>query len=394
MPLCYWQESFQTSVYLINMLPSTVQNSKSPYFVLFGKYPDYASLESFGCACYPNLRPYNPHKLKCVYLGISSQHKGYRCLSSIGRIYISRYVVFNENKFPFKQGFLNTKQAEQIVTSPSSMYSLSTVEFPLEQQENCTSSFPNGSACSSNKESIQGPDSSTNFSSHSPTQFDQNVEVVTTCVGASGTGYIPVSDEGQLEIDLDLPVAKTVATNQPPIAPNRLSDDINRPPVAPSGPYGVISRPPVAPSRPLVALRQPSSNTSRPPVTISQPHELNALQNDRTIVTKSKNGISKPRVSYIGVVTPISNKSITEYPSLSVSEPQSLTEALSTPQWKKVMEDEFNALKKNKTWSLVTYNSDLRVVYCKLIFKTKFKANGEVERFMVRLVAKGFQQDL
>lgn len=57
------------------------------------------------------------------------------------------------------------------------------------------------------------------------------------------------------------------------------------------------------------------------------------------------------------------------------------------------MEEEFNALKKNNTWQLVPYNSDLRIVDYKWIFKTKFTTNGEVERYKDRLVAKSFQQD-
>jgi hypothetical protein len=62
----------------------------------------------FGYACWPNLRAYNDKKLsfrtsKCVFIGYSSSHKGYKCLDqSIGRIYISRDVVFDENIFPFE----------------------------------------------------------------------------------------------------------------------------------------------------------------------------------------------------------------------------------------------------------------------------------------------------
>lgn len=61
----------------------------------------------FGCACWPNLRPYNTRKLqfcskRCVFLGYSTHHKGYKCLDpSEGRVYISRDVVFDEHVFPF-----------------------------------------------------------------------------------------------------------------------------------------------------------------------------------------------------------------------------------------------------------------------------------------------------
>lgn len=63
----------------------------------------------FGCACWPNLRPYNSRKLgfrskQCIFLGYSSAHKGYKCFHrETGRMYISRDVVFDENKFPFAE---------------------------------------------------------------------------------------------------------------------------------------------------------------------------------------------------------------------------------------------------------------------------------------------------
>lgn len=118
MPLHYWWESFQSVVYAINRLPSTVLNNQSPFFVLFKKAPDYSLLKAFWCAYYPNLRTYNEHKFafhttKCVFRGVSGQHKGYRCLSSTGRLYVSRHIIFNEADFPFKSGFLNTKKEEQ-----------------------------------------------------------------------------------------------------------------------------------------------------------------------------------------------------------------------------------------------------------------------------------------
>jgi hypothetical protein len=40
--------------------------------------------------------------MRCVFLGYSNMHKGFKCLDiSLGRIYISRDVVFNETAYPF-----------------------------------------------------------------------------------------------------------------------------------------------------------------------------------------------------------------------------------------------------------------------------------------------------
>jgi histone deacetylase 1/2 len=107
MPLKFWDEAFMTATYLINMLPSKVINNDTPVERLLHKQPDYASLRVFGCACWPNLRPYNQQKLafrskQCVFLGYSPMHKGVKCLDiKSGRVYISRDVVFDETVFPF-----------------------------------------------------------------------------------------------------------------------------------------------------------------------------------------------------------------------------------------------------------------------------------------------------
>jgi len=95
MPLKFWDEAFLTATHLINLLPSKVINYQTPFEKLFLEKPNYNSLCIFGCAVWPNLRPYNSRKLafrstRCVFLGYSSMHKGYKCLEpSTGRVYIS-----------------------------------------------------------------------------------------------------------------------------------------------------------------------------------------------------------------------------------------------------------------------------------------------------------------
>jgi hypothetical protein len=85
MPLKLWDEAFLTATYLINILPSKVLDFDTPTKRLHGHDPDYSMLRIFGCACWPNLRPYNTRKLafrstRCVFLGYSPLHKGYKCL--------------------------------------------------------------------------------------------------------------------------------------------------------------------------------------------------------------------------------------------------------------------------------------------------------------------------
>lgn len=107
MPLNFWDEAFLAATYIINCIPSKVINFDTPLERLFQQQPNYTCFRVFGCACWPNLRPYNTHKLQflskqCVFLGYSTLHKGFKCLDpNSGRVYISRDVTFDENVFPF-----------------------------------------------------------------------------------------------------------------------------------------------------------------------------------------------------------------------------------------------------------------------------------------------------
>ncbi|TXG49982.1 hypothetical protein EZV62_025857 [Acer yangbiense] len=100
---------------------SSVLSFTSPYEKLFARKPNYNFFKTFGCTCFPYLRDYSKHKLdfhtsKCVFIGYSINHKGYKCLHSNGKVFISRNVVFNELEFPFKSLF-GAKPAEEPVTN-------------------------------------------------------------------------------------------------------------------------------------------------------------------------------------------------------------------------------------------------------------------------------------
>jgi hypothetical protein len=104
---CYWVEGLHTTTYLLNRLTTKAINTTIPYFTLHGVAPSYEHLRVFSCACYPNLSTKAAHKLapqstKCVFLGYSADHKGYRCLNlTTNNIVISRHVVFYKADFPF-----------------------------------------------------------------------------------------------------------------------------------------------------------------------------------------------------------------------------------------------------------------------------------------------------
>ena len=82
MPYSYWSFSAQTAANLINLLLTSVLGWISPWSKLYSTTPDLSQLKVFGCACYPNLRPYNTHKLEprtreCIFIGYPTHSKGY-----------------------------------------------------------------------------------------------------------------------------------------------------------------------------------------------------------------------------------------------------------------------------------------------------------------------------
>lgn len=94
----------------------------SPYELLYTKSPDYTLFRSFGCLCFPCLRPYNKHKLQyrstsCIFLGYNSSHKGYLCLDPLtNHIYTTRHVVFDESSFPILTVVVSSSSHSQYVT--------------------------------------------------------------------------------------------------------------------------------------------------------------------------------------------------------------------------------------------------------------------------------------
>ena len=70
-------------------------------------------------------------------------------------------------------------------------------------------------------------------------------------------------------------------------------------------------------------------------------------------------------------------------------------EAISSPDalvLKEAIKTELDSILKNKTWELVNFPSGEKPIGYKWIFKRKYFPNGSIEKYKVRLVAKGFSQ--
>ncbi|CAI7908884.1 unnamed protein product [Closterium sp. NIES-53] len=76
-------------------------------------------------------------------------------------------------------------------------------------------------------------------------------------------------------------------------------------------------------------------------------------------------------------------------------EPATLKEALESgdaEEWKKAMESELKSIEENGTWELVELPEGRKAIMSKWLFKIKSDADGKIERYKSRIVAKGYQQ--
>ena len=332
MPLSYWDEAFNTACFLINRLPSLTIQQDTPVHKLFGKNPDYTMLKVFGCACWPNLRPYNTKKLsfrttRCVFLGYSSSHKGYKCLDrSTKRVYISRDVIFDENVFPFEE--LNSKSPTQTNNSHQTAL-LPAFITPVSYTENA---LTNIEPVVNDSYIIDG---------HSTDVANNNL---------SGISLHPVDNT-------------TVADN------STLNFREQR-------------------------TEQHTSNDE--PSEVPNQHPMRTrLKNNIVQAKQFTDGTvrySETSKKFTGAVTVKTPTTITATETDTVTEPHNLQEALQSPGWREAMNNELSALHYNETWDLVPPKPGINLIDSRWVYKVKRKADGSVERLKARLVAKGFKQ--
>ena len=74
-------------------------------------------------------------------------------------------------------------------------------------------------------------------------------------------------------------------------------------------------------------------------------------------------------------------------------EPMTIQEALKDKRWRVSCKDEINSIDKNETWVLVEKPQGVKLIGLKWVFKVKRNADGSINKFKSRLVAKGYVQE-
>ena len=323
-------------MYIINRLPTSILENKTPFENLYGQLPSFDHLKVFGCLCFAStlahtINKFEPRSTPCVFLGYPFGIKGYKLLNLLTKkIFLFRDVIFHETVFPFAFA----------TYSPYSSLSLPHIFPSVATRPDFTSPLV--------PESF--PSSDTDISVDSSTSEPALPDV-----------YVP-----SVSTDFNPLPANSVDSSSSPLPPN--------PPLRKSARV----------SKPLTYLQDYKCSN----VTCDD-HALSTFSNksgSAPITSDTKYPLSQ----YLDSSKLSSSYSL--YCSLiaAIPEPKFYHEAIKDPKWQDAMTAEINALESNNTWTLTPLPSHKRAIGCKWVYKVKYKADGSVERYKTRLVAKGF----
>ena len=138
----FWAEAVTYACHLINRLPSTAIDGRTPLEVWSGKpVNDYDSLHVFGCTAYYHVKEskLDPRAKKAIFVGISSGVKGYRLLyPNSKKIIFSRDVTFDESPMLMKKTDENAEDIPQQVESTRKQVEFESTINPVKIVENET----------------------------------------------------------------------------------------------------------------------------------------------------------------------------------------------------------------------------------------------------------------
>lgn len=98
------------------------------------------------------------------------------------------------------------------------------------------------------------------------------------------------------------------------------------------------------------------------------------LVNDHPTLTRAKTEKSKPKAFIVH------------------SEPTTTKQTLAQSEWFQAMRTEYDSLIKNGTWVLTALPPDIKLIWCKWIFKVKENPDQSINKYKAWLLDKGFQQ--
>jgi histone deacetylase 1/2 len=154
------------------------------------------------------------------------------------------------------------------------------------------------------------------------------------------------------------------------------------PPRAASPPHPGLTSPTAARTPPATTQSTSRSTPAAPMRSAALPRYMHPTKSTQHhMITRAKQGIFVPKRQFNLIAT------------TSVSPiPHTYRSALKDPNWHNAMTDEFNALIKNNTWSLVPKPAGVNVISGKWVYRIKYNHDGTISRYKARWVVRGCSQ--
>ena len=98
----------------------------------------------------------------------------------------------------------------------------------------------------------------------------------------------------------------------------------------------------------------------------------------------------QPKTALFTATTTTSIASFSWVVSPPIHKPLLFNDANRYEAWHSAMHEEIQALRANKTWTLVSFHPSMNVVGSRWVYKIKRKSDGNVERYKAQLVTRSF----
>jgi hypothetical protein len=335
----FWGEAAMTAIYLKNRSPTAALSGQIPEEVWSRSKVNLSHLRIFGCVAYSLIPKNKRDKLDAkgkeyIFVGYSETSKGYRLADPLcpTKVIISRNVAFIENKFK-----------HSYVKPQADIEELNVFNFDCDIQQICDknineSNFNNDELYTHNEEL----DHSNNELCNNENEFNSDNVVISEAEYHTGS---------EADTDSDSAGLSPGETRREPLTPPRET----------TAQEGAVT----GPAETVV------SHTGRP--------------------TRSTRNVQPQRFSDYDMT----DISFLVYDNPLISEPLTYEQAINSSnseEWQDAMKCEYDALVTNNVWDLVDRPLDKNIVKCKWVYKVKYDASGNFDRYKARLVARGFTQ--
>jgi hypothetical protein len=384
-PKSLWGEAYATAVYHKNRLPHSTLKGKTPFEALKGTKPSIQHLQAFSKKCYvqipENSRPAGsklaPRAYEEIIVGYSDSNKIYRiCIGTQHRVIESRDVPF-----PLPE---------------SGEVSVELDFIPGLKPDGATA--PSDDGYESEYRSDPEPESSA---------IEENLKEDASRLGARLTRLTPgrhLKGSDKQDTNQKLPGEFQASSER---------RKVQRPMTPDKGRWPESSDPPTAPRRSNRVRRKIDTELDKE--IRRKEYNNKVIQQQETLKGYIESGrgdgplnegeqqamIKEFKADFIKARKDLDleYQDVSNEPAIYrvhlVTEPSTYNQAMNSDDqhlWKKVIQSEKDALDKDHTWDIVNRPTNRAVVKGKWVFKVKHNADGTIEQYKARYVAKSFTQ--